>query len=313
MNAVSGNTATATIATANSGLPIGRFAPSPTGALHFGSLVAAVGSYLDVIALGGRWLLRIEDLDTPRVVPGCADDMLRTLELFGFEWHGAVLYQSQRNAAYRAALEQLRLAHRTFECSCSRKDLEAAADDDWGGVYPGTCRAGPSKPGPTATRFRVAEREWLSFDDLFQGPQTRQLGSVGDVVVRRRDDIVTYQLAVVVDDAHQGVTRVVRGADLLASTPWQIALQSALQLPTVRYGHLPLVTEPDGSKLAKSRRSIALDPQRVASQLFAALEALRQAPPPELAQQSPRTIWEWAVSHWRPERLLGIQSVNCPQ
>jgi glutamyl-Q tRNA(Asp) synthetase len=278
--------------------------------LHFGSLVAAVGSYLDVATQGGRWLLRIEDLDTPRVVPGCAAQMLRTLEHYGFEWFGAVLYQSTRTEAYRAALAQLRTQQLTFECSCSRKDLGAASEDDAGGAYPGTCRRGPTKPGPTATRFRVNDGTSVTFHDLYQGTHTQPLSAVGDFVVRRRDDLVTYQLAVVVDDAYQGVNRVVRGADLLGCTPWQMALQDALGLPRVVYGHLPLVTEPDGSKLAKSRRSIALDFPRVSSHLFAALAALRQEPPLELAQDSPAAIWAWARSHWRPERLQGVQRVQ---
>ena len=192
-----------------------RFAPSPTGPLHLGSLLAAVGSYLDARSAGARWLVRIEDLDTPRVIPGCADEMLRTLEAFGFEWDGDVLFQSSRRAAYRAALGTLAAAGRTYPCSCSRKDL-AGLDDDSGG-YPGTCRcSGPTRNGPTALRFRVSDTP-IHFDDLFQGTQHFDLASCGDVVVERRDGLTSYQLAVVVDDAFQDVTRVVRGADLLPS------------------------------------------------------------------------------------------------
>ena len=182
--------------------------------------------------------------------------MLRTLEAFGFEWDGEVLYQSTRRAAYREALDALAAAGRIFACSCSRKDL-AGTDDDAGG-YPGTCRAGPTKSGPTALRFRVGDRP-IHFDDLFLGAQHFDLAACGDVVVQRRDGLPSYQLAVVVDDAFQGVTRVVRGADLLASTPWQIDLQDALSLPQPIYGHLPLLLEPDGAKLSKSRRSLPLD------------------------------------------------------
>src|SRR5437868_8410983 len=172
----------------------GRFAPSPTGKLHAGSLLAAVGSYLDARTHGARWLVRIEDLDTPRVIPGCADAMLRTLEAFGFEWDGEVLYQSTRRAAYSEAIATLHNAGRLFACSCSRKDL-AGTDDEAQG-YPGTCRSGPTKPGSTAMRFRVRERP-IHFDDLYLGHQTFDLGLCGDVVVRRRDGIASYQLAVV--------------------------------------------------------------------------------------------------------------------
>jgi glutamyl-Q tRNA(Asp) synthetase len=310
---VSVNTAIATTATANSSAGaarVGRFAPSPTGPLHLGSLVAAVGSYLDARQDGGRWLLRIEDLDTPRVVPGCADEMLRVLETFGFEWSGAVMYQSKRRWAYQAALDELRRAGRTFECSCSRKTRHAAAADTDGAVYSGTCRNGPTQAGPTATRFRVDDDSYIRFDDALQGPQTVALRDVGDVVVRRRDDLPTYQLAVVVDDAAQGITRVTRGCDLLASTPWQVALQAALRLPAVKYAHLPLVTEPDGAKLAKSRRSIAVERAHIARQLVHALQLLRQQPPAALAADSVTNVWAWAHAHWQPGMLQRVRNVQ---
>jgi glutamyl-Q tRNA(Asp) synthetase len=282
--------------------PLGRFAPSPTGPLHLGSLLAAVGSYLDARTNGARWQVRIEDLDTPRVVPGCADDMLRTLEAFGFEWDGEVIHQSDRRAAYAEALEALTAAGRTFACSCSRKDL-AGNEDDTGG-YPGTCRLGPTRPGPTAVRFRVGDQS-IHFDDLFLGPQHTDLRACGDVIVRRRDGLASYQLAVVVDDAFQGVTRVVRGADLLASTPWQLELQGALGLPAPIYGHLPLLLEPDGSKLSKSRRSLPLDLTAAPQALTSTLTYLSQAPPPELARSPIKDVWKWALEHWDPQALAG--------
>jgi len=282
-----------------------RFAPSPTGPLHLGSLLAAAGSYLDARATGARWLVRMEDLDTPRVVPGCADEMLRTLEAFGFEWDGEVLYQSARRSDYRAALAELTREGRTFACSCSRKDL--AADDDAGG-YPGTCRSGPTKSGPTSVRFRVSDSP-IHFDDQFQGPQTFDLSACGDVVIERRDGLASYQLAVVVDDAFQQVTRVVRGADLLSSTPWQIDLQRALSLTQPSYGHLPLLLEPDGAKLSKSRRSLPLDPSLAVSALFSTLTHLSQSPPPELAHSSIKEVWKWAIRHWDPRALAGRASV----
>jgi glutamyl-Q tRNA(Asp) synthetase len=288
--------------------PLGRFAPSPTGPLHAGSLLAAVGSYLDARANGARWLVRIEDLDTPRVVPGCAEQMLRTLEAFGFEWDGPVIYQSTRRAAYEEALATLAAARRTFRCSCSRKDLAANGGEESHG-YPGTCRLGPTRTGPTALRFRVSDGR-VAFNDLFLGVQCFELSRCGDFVVQRRDDIVSYQLAVVVDDAWQEVTRVVRGADLLASTPWQIDLQAALALPQPVYGHLPLVLEKDGSKLSKSRNALPLDLAAVPGALTSALTLLSQAPPPGLAHSPIKDVWNWAVANWDPRLLTGANEVR---
>ncbi len=286
-----------------------RFAPSPTGPLHLGSLLAAVGSYLDARAHGARWLVRIEDLDTPRVVPGCADEQLRVLEAFGFEWDGEVLRQSTRRDDYRAILAELESAGRIFECSCSRRELASAGEESHG--YPGTCRHGPAKSGPTARRFRVGDRP-IHFDDLFQGPQDFDLTTCGDFVVERRDGIASYQLAVVADDAFQGVTRVVRGADLLDSTPWQIDLQEALSLPRPIYGHLPLVVEPDGAKLSKSARSVSLDPAQVSEGLTLTLTLLSQQPPPDLGRMPMKDVWNWAFAHWRPQALVGRAEVPCP-
>jgi glutamyl-Q tRNA(Asp) synthetase len=289
----------------------GRFAPSPTGPLHLGSLLAAVGSYLDARAHGARWLVRIEDLDSPRVVPGCADAMLRTLETFGFEWDGEVLYQSTRREAYREAMTRLHERGRVFECSCSRKQLAGAGDEDAPG-YPGTCRQGPTRPGPTSKRFRVSDGS-VQFDDLFQGRQSFDLRRCGDVVIGRRDGIASYQLAVVVDDAFQDVTRVVRGADLLASTPWQIDLQDALSLQRPIYGHLPLVVEADGAKLSKSRHAVPIDPSQVAKGLTTTLTLLSQSPPANLARFPVPEVWKWAFEHWNPQALAGTGSARCPQ
>jgi glutamyl-Q tRNA(Asp) synthetase len=279
--------------------------------LHAGSLLAAVGSYLDARAAGGRWLVRIEDLDAARVIPGCADTMLRTLEAYGFEWDGAVVYQSSRADAYRAALSTLGEAHRTFRCSCSRKDLAGDGADD-APAYPGTCRGGPVKAGATAVRFRVSDSP-VEFDDVFLGRQTFDTRALGDCVVRRRDGLPSYQLAVVVDDAWQQITRVVRGADLLASTPWQMELQAVLGLPTPIYGHLPLLTEPDGGKLSKSRRSIPIPAgpgQPAVQTLSDTLTLLSQPVPPELARGSIKDVWEWAVAHWHPPALAGRREIR---
>jgi glutamyl-Q tRNA(Asp) synthetase len=288
--------------------PVTRFAPSPTGPLHLGSLLAAVGSYLDARSHGARWLVRMEDLDTPRVLPGCADQQLRTLEAFGFEWDGEVLYQSSRREAYRDALSSLQAAGRLFACSCSRKELATAGEESG---YPGTCRQGPARSGPFSRRFRVNDRA-IHFDDLFQGPQHFDLTTCGDVVVERRDGIASYQLAVVVDDAYQGVTRVIRGADLLPSTPWQIDLQDALSLPHPIYGHLPLVVEADGTKLSKSAHAVALDPAQVSEGLISTLTLLSQRPPPELVHSPVKEVWNWAFTHWCPQALAGKPHVRCP-
>lgn len=289
---------------------IGRFAPSPTGDLHFGSLIAALGSYLDARHHGGRWLLRMEDLDTPRVVPGCADRMLRTLEAFGLLWDGEILYQSRNIPRYEAALEALGRAGRTFQCTCSRR-LRSSSEE---GGYPGTCRGKPPVPTPAAIRFRVDEAETVRFEDRFQGECRIDMRAMGDVVIRRRDGIFAYQLAVVVDDDAQKINHVVRGADLLASTAWQMSLQSALGMDHPEYAHLPLAVEPDGSKLAKSRRSVPLEAARAAPFLLTALRLLRQPLPDArgIEFETPRAILEWAIRHWNPGAFRGIRALPAP-
>ncbi|MGH8299546.1 MAG: tRNA glutamyl-Q(34) synthetase GluQRS [Steroidobacteraceae bacterium] len=285
----------------------GRFAPSPTGSLHLGSLLAAVGSFLDARSRGGRWLVRMEDLDRARVVPGSADEILRALETFGLWWNGEVEYQSRRTHLYLEALTALRTAGRTFECSCSRRELTTEESG-----YPGTCREGPRRAGDTATRFRIDETETLDFEDRFQGPTALAMGTLGDVIVRRRDGVFAYQLAVVVDDALQGITDVVRGADLLESTGWQIALQRALRLRTPRYAHLPLLLERTGGKLSKSRRSAALDAGRASAQMLNILRLLGFAPPAELAGATPATLLDWATACWREQQLSFVREVILP-
>jgi glutamyl-Q tRNA(Asp) synthetase len=238
----------------------------------------------------------MEDLDTPRVLPGCADQILRTLECFGLTWDEEVTYQSRHTERYAAAAADLRAGRFTFECSCARR--LRAENEDRG--YPGTCRDKPPASAPTATRFRVDEQQTVCFEDRFQGPCQFELGTLGDVVIRRRDGIFAYQLAVVVDDAAEGITHVVRGADLLASTAWQLSLQRALRVPPPVYAHLPLIVEPNGAKLAKSRRSVPLDAQRAAPLLLTALRLLRQSPPPSLEFESPASVLAWAGVHWNP-------------
>lgn len=280
---------------------IGRFAPTPSGFLHFGSLLAALASFLDARAVGGRWLLRIEDLDPPREVPGASTAILHELENHGLHWDGEILYQSQRSAAYEAAIEQLCSHQLAYACSCSRKQLQAHP-----GPYPGFCRhrlISGSPPTAAAIRLKVAAHAY-SFIDRCQGYYQQNLAQdVGDFIIQRKDGWCAYQLAVVIDDAWQGVTDVVRGADLLDSTPRQLYLQECLDLPQPRYLHLPVIIQPDGHKLGKRYRSPPLDSTQAASQLLRGLRALQQHPPPELSDEPPESILAWAINHWRPERI----------
>ena len=287
----------------------GRFAPSPTGPLHIGSLVAAVGSYAMAKRLDGRWLVRIEDLDLPRVVPGIADTMLRTLEAFGFQWDGAVVYQSRRLDAYKAALDKLIAQRIAYPCGCSRAEISLVASaphGEEGVVYPGTCRDGlPPEKIERAVRVKVYN-EVISFDDCVMGRYSQSLSpSCGDFVVQRADGPFAYHLAVVVDDEASGVNQVVRGADLLSSTPRQMYLQKILGYATPDYCHLPLVTNPDGSKLSKRDSAVSqafgLDnPAKGGELLLAALRFLGQTPPSVLSTASCREIIDWAVTRFDP-------------
>ncbi|HEX6734222.1 MAG TPA: tRNA glutamyl-Q(34) synthetase GluQRS [Azonexus sp.] len=294
----------------------GRFAPSPTGPLHFGSLVAAVGSYLDARSQGGEWLLRMEDVDTPRNVPGAAGQILATLEAFGFAWDGSVLWQSARGEAYGAALERLRAAGLAYACGCSRKEIADSATRpavDGGLAYPGTCRAGLA-PGRAARawRLRVDARE-TAFVDRLQGVLCQRLEhDVGDFVLRRADGLFAYQLAVVVDDASQGITDIVRGADLLASTPRQIWLQQCLGYPQPRYAHLPVAANAAGEKLSKQTLAPALESGRAAAELVRALAFLGQAVPADLARAQPADVWAWAREHWRFAAIPRQRSISLP-
>ncbi len=283
---------------------IGRFAPTPSGYLHFGSLFAALASYLDARAVGGDWLLRMEDIDPPRETPGAQAAIVETLRRYGFAWDGAMLRQSQRQAAYQAAIEHLLDAGLAYACTCSRKQLQA-----YPGAYPGFCRDAGHDPRDAAIRLRVPDREY-HFCDRVQGEYRQHLGrEVGDFVIRRRDGLVAYQLAVVLDDAWQGVTDVVRGADLLDSTPRQLYLQELLGLPQPRYLHLPLIIQPDGHKLGKSYRSPPLPPDEASPLLLRALRALGQQPAAELAGAPAAAILAWAVAHWDAGRIPHTRSL----
>lgn len=286
----------------------GRFAPSPTGKLHFGTLIAAVGSYLDAKANKGEWLVRIEDVDLLRRVEGMDSDMLSTLEALGFEWDGEVVYQSQRTQYYEDALQALLGKQSIYRCTCSRKLLaETSPDGDSNNIYPGTCRdKTPASDAEYALRIRVDTRNdkrddsgTISFDDGVMGRQGQQLASeCGDFIIKRRDGLFAYQLTVAVDDALQGITDIVRGADLIDSTPRQIYLQQCLGYSTPAYSHLPLAVDSHGQKLGKSTSAQAVDTTRVTQSLHAALAHLGQQPPDELKQTSIAEFWQWAIQHW---------------
>lgn len=277
---------------------IGRFAPTPSGHLHFGSLVAALASYLDARSVGGRWLLRMEDLDPPREEPGAQMAILKALESYGFEWDGEMVRQSERHDAYAQVLDQLFNHGLAYACTCSRKQLEP-----YHGIYPGLCRNAGHGREDAAIRLRVPELQY-HFIDRVQGQYRQHLGrDVGDFVIRRRDGLYAYQLAVVLDDAWQGVTDIVRGADLLDSTPRQLYLQELLGLPQPRYLHVPLITQPDGNKLGKSYRSPPLSEDQATVLLLRALRALGQTPPPELDDATPAEVLKWGVEHWEATRI----------
>ncbi len=287
----------------------GRFAPSPTGLLHAGSLMTAVGSYLEARSRGGEWWVRMEDLDPPREMPGAADHILRTLEAFGFEWDGEVVYQSQRHHLYQAALQQLVDSGHVYPCSCSRKEITSVASRGVDGhVYPGWCRDGCRKPREHhAWRLRVDDTP-VSFVDRLQGLYQQNLAAdIGDFVLLRADGFWAYQLAVVVDDAEQGMTDIVRGADLLVSTPRQIHVQRCLGLPTPDYCHLPLLVNAAGEKLSKQTLAPAINPAQVAQELRLALCRLGQLPPPEC--QTAAELWQWALANWS---LASVPAGPCP-
>ncbi len=292
----------------------GRFAPSPSGPLHFGSLVAAVGSYLEARTRGGHWLVRMEDPDPPRVVPGAADEILRTMEAYHMAWDGAVAYQSRRSEAYHSALHRLRARGVVYPCACSRREIaDSALLGIEGYVYHGTCREG-LPPGKRARAQRVDTRgAKAAFDDAVQGRIEHDLErEFGDFVLYRADQVYAYQLAVVIDDAEQNITDVVRGADLLASTPRQIHLQRLLGLAAPRYVHLPVAVNEAGEKLSKQTLAAPVDPAFPAPALTAALAFLGQGPPTELRRASAPTIWGWALENWTLARVPRVRTAPVP-
>lgn len=284
----------------------GRFSPSPTGLLHIGSLLTAAASYADARSNGGKWLVRMEDLDPPREMSGAASHILHTLEAFGFEWDGEVAYQSHRYALYEETLCRLKTAGLVYPCHCSRKDWQAGARRGADGfVYNGRCRHPGQRPAPQgkqpAWRIRVPDRD-IGFSDGIVGGYAQNLaGDIGDFVLLRADGYWAYQLAVVADDAEQGVTHIVRGQDLLVSTPRQIYLQQCLDVPTPQYAHLPLLTNAQGQKWSKQTLAPALDLNRREQLLRQVFRYLNLPEAPETDR--PAELLDWAVAHWDMDKV----------
>ncbi len=282
----------------------GRFAPSPSGQLHFGSLLAALGSYLQAKAHNGQWLVRIEDLDPPREVPGAADDILRTLEAYGLCWDGEVMYQSQRHDAYRATLDQLDQAGLLYACRCTRKQIQAA-----GGFYPGTCQS-LALPWPgNALRLHTTSPVTHFQDSHFGRIQIPEALAAEDFIVLRKDGLFAYNLAVVVDDIEQGITEVVRGADLIEPTGRQQYLYACLEQSLPGYLHLPLAVTDNGLKLSKQNHAPALPLDSPQPALFQALDFLGQQPPQALLQATTEELLQWAVANWQVEKIPSVQAL----
>jgi glutamyl-Q tRNA(Asp) synthetase len=280
---------------------VGRFAPSPTGPLHFGSLVTAVASYCDARANNGIWLVRMEDLDKPREMTGAAANILSTLAAFGFDWDRDVMYQSQRTEAYKVAFQQLQTLNRIYACTCSRKEIADSAIQTGieGVIYPKSCLLQPPKTSGRMAYRIITENNSIVFSDSIQGKIHQNLAQeIGDFVVKRADGLFAYQLAVVVDDAQQNITHIVRGADLMHSTTRQIYLQQLLGLITPQYAHVPIVINAKGEKLSKQTLASTLDTKHANQLLYLALQFLGQQPPKELARENLSTLWQWAIAHW---------------
>ena len=286
----------------------GRFAPSPTGPLHFGSLLAAAASYAQARVNNGRWLVRVEDIDPPREQAGADKLILKALEAYGFEWDGPVCYQSSFTTHHERVVRDLLQSEQAYPCSCSRRDLATVPRGPLGAIYPGTCRDG-SASDEAAIRIRTND-EPIEFRDLLQGTCSQRLESEsGDFIIKRRDGLIAYHLAVVVDDYDQGITEIVRGIDLLDSTPRHIWLQRVLGFPTPGYMHVAVAVNNDGQKLSKLTGAKGIDLDDPGKTLFAAFEALQQEPPDDLIDEPPASQWQWLLQNWRPENLRGLKEV----
>lgn len=284
---------------------IGRFAPSPTGPLHFGSLLAALASFLDARANQGQWLLRVEDLDPPREPAGSAELILQQLHDLGMEWDGEVLYQSSRLDAYEEVKDKLQAMGLCYPCDCTRPQIRSM-----GLIYDGSCRNRSAPPEmPYALRLKTDALE-IGFDDEIQGHFMQRLESeVGDFVIRRKDELFAYQLAVVVDDEYQNITHVVRGWDLLDSTPRQIYLQKVLDYRQLSYAHIPIIVDKKGQKLSKQAFAPSIETDRAAGAIYQALLFLGQAPPAEIASERPAAQLEWAIANWNSQSIAKVGSL----
>lgn len=289
----------------------GRYAPSPTGDLHKGSLLAALAAFFQARSHKAPWYMRVDDLDTPRVIPGKSLEILNTLEAFGLHWDGAVLYQSRRNSIYEDVIARLNKGNYLFDCGCTRREARAGPYGPEGPIYPGTCRYGlPAGRAPRSVRIKVGDAT-VAVTDGIQGHYSQCLAAdIGDFVLRRADGIVAYQLATVVDDAAQGVAEVVRGADLMSSTPRQIFLNEALGHARLTYAHVPILVDRRGRKLGKSNGALALDRNRRSNELVEALMLLGQTPPQGLAAESIDRIIEWGIDHWQLEAVPARTCIN---
>ncbi|MFT6094404.1 MAG: glutamyl-Q tRNA(Asp) synthetase [Pseudohongiellaceae bacterium] len=287
---------------------VGRFAPSPSGPLHFGSLVAALASYLDAKSNLGKWFVRIEDLDPPREPQGAAEIILDQLQALGFVWDGEILYQSSRLAAYEAALQQLNEIGLCFCCNCTRPRIQAL-----GGVYDGHCRSNrdiANRSQGYAVRIQTVDH-CIGFDDLIQGEYRQNIRlESGDFVIQRKDNLFAYQLAVVVDDAFQNITDVVRGFDLIDSTARQIYLQQQLCVHTPRYAHFPVAADLDGEKLSKQQHASAVDVSRAGKRLLQAIKFLGLNAPSELAGERPDVLMNWAISQWDIQNVPKLATIS---
>lgn len=285
---------------------IGRFAPSPTGPLHFGSLLAALASFLDARANQGKWLIRIEDLDPPREPAGSADHILQQLLDLGMSWDDEVLYQSARLSAYDEVINQLRDKQLCYACDCTRPQIK-----EMGLIYNGSCRERGTHPEkPYALRLKTEAVE-ISFDDKIQGHFSQQLETeVGDFVIRRKDELFAYQLAVVIDDEFQNITHVVRGWDLLNSTPRQLYLQRVLDYQEVSYIHIPIIVDAKGQKLSKQASAPTIETDRGSKVINKALIFLGQAPPAEIAKNSPKSQLQWAIENWDREAIAKVSKLS---
>jgi len=292
----------------------GRFAPSPTGKLHFGSLIAAVGSYLEAKSHNGKWLIRIENLDKPREIPTASYEILRTIETLGMEWDHEVIYQNHRKDAYENALATLNKRELTYLCTCTRKEIaDSSITGISGQIYSGTCRYNiQNKDRSGAIRIKT-DNSIIEFKDyLYDSISQRLKSDIGDFILRRSDGIYAYQLAVVVDDAAQGITNVVRGADLLDSTPRQIYLQKILGYSTPTYMHLPVAVNNQGKKLSKQTRAAILDVSNPVKLLIEAVRFLGQEPPIELFENNVASFWKWAIKNWHPKRIHKERTIPFP-